>query len=242
MERALSPSDQPVQALFFDVFGTLVDWRTSIAREVERILEPLGYRLDWVAFADAWRGEYQPGMEEVRSGRIPFSKLDVLHRRNLERFMPRFGVRNLPEEAVHELTLAWHRLDAWPDVTAALKRLKKTFLLAPVSNGNISLMVDLARRNDFPWDAILGAEVAGDYKPKPRVYLAACEALGLAPAHCMMVAAHSNDLAAAAACGLATGHIARPDEYGPGTGETKPTVPVDLAGKDLRDLADRIGA
>lgn len=212
-----------------------------MAREAKRVLEPLGYNLDWAAFADAWRGEYQPGMEEVRSGRIPFGKLDVLHRRNLERFMPRFGVRNLSNDALHELTLAWHRLDAWVDVPPALKRLRTSFLLAPVSNGNISLMVDLARRNDFPWDAILGAEVAGDYKPKSRVYLAACEAFDLAPAECMMVAAHSSDLAAAAACGLRTGHIARPDEHGPGTGETRPTVPVDVAGGDLNDLAGKVG-
>jgi len=232
----------PIRAMFFDVFGTLVDWRTGVAREAERALRPLGYNLDWTAFADAWRDEYQPGMEEVRSGRIPFSKLDVLHRSNLERFMPRFGMRNLPDEVLRELTLAWHRLNAWPEVPAALKRLRKKFLLAPVSNGNISLMVDLARRNDFPWDAILGAEVAGDYKPMPRVYLAACEALNLAPAECMMVAAHSSDLAAAATCGLRTGHVARPDEYGPGTGETRPTVPVDAAGKNLSDLADKLGA
>jgi 2-haloacid dehalogenase len=231
-----------LQAMFFDVFGTLVDWRTGVAREAERVLKPLGHNLDWAAFADAWRGEYQPGMEEVRAGRIPFSKLDVLHRRNLERFLPQYGVRNLSDDVLHELTLAWHRLDAWPDVTPALKRLEKNFLLAPVSNGNISLMVDLARRNDFPWDAILGAEVACDYKPKPRVYVAACEAFDLEPGQCMMVAAHSSDLAAAAACGLRTGHIARPDEHGPGTGEVKPTVPVDAAGKDLGDLAKKLGA
>jgi 2-haloacid dehalogenase len=231
-----------IRAMFFDVFGTLVDWRTGVAREAERALRPLGYNLDWTAFADAWRAEYQPGMEEVRSGRIPFSKLDVLHRSNLERFVPRFGMHNLPDEVLRELTLAWHRLNAWPDVPDALKRLRKKFLLAPVSNGNISLMADLARRNDFPWDAILGAEVAGDYKPMPRVYLAACEALDLAPAECMMVAAHSSDLAAAATCGLRTGHVARPDEHGPGTGETRPTVPVDAAGKNLSDLADKLGA
>jgi 2-haloacid dehalogenase len=230
-----------VRAMFFDVFGTLVDWRAGVAREAEGVLGPLGYNLDWTAFADAWRAEYQPGMEEVRSGRIPFSRLDVLHRRNLERFMPRFGVRNLSNDVLHELTLAWHRLDAWVEVPQALKRLRKSFLLAPVSNGNISLMVDLARRNDFPWDAILGAEVAGDYKPKPRVYFAACEAFDLAPAECMMVAAHSSDLAAASACGLRTGHIARPDEHGPGTGETGPTVPVDAAGADLNDLAAKVG-
>ena len=230
-----------IRAMFFDVFGTLVDWRTGVAREAHRALGPLGYTLDWTRFADAWRAEYQPGMEEVRAGHIPFSKLDLLHRRNLERFMPRFGLTDLSESVRHELTLAWHRLDAWPDVPAALKRLQKKFLLAPVSNGNISLMVDLARRNSFPWDAILGAEIAGDYKPKPRVYLAACEAFDLDPAQCMMVAAHSNDLAAAAAYGLRTAHVARLGEYGPGTGERVSTVPVDFAAADLADLAGKLG-
>ena len=231
-----------LRALFFDVFGTLVDWRTSVAREAENILGSLGYRLDWPAFADAWRGEYQPGMEEVRAGRIPFSKLDVLQRRNLERILPRFGLQNLSEEVLDDLTLVWHRLDAWPDVPAALARLKRKFWIAPVSNGNISLMVDLARRNGFPWDAILGAEVAGDYKPKERVYLAACAAFDLAPAQCMMVAAHSSDLAAAAQCGLRTGHTARVNEYGPNTGEAAPKVTVDVAGKDLSELAGKLGA
>ena len=180
-------------------------------------------------------------MEEVRSGRQPFAKLDVLHRRNLERFLPRFGLQNLSDAVLHELTLAWHRLDAWPDVPAALARLKKKFWLAPVSNGNISLMVDLARRNQFPWDAILGSEIAGDFKPKPVVYLAACAAFDLAPAQCMMVAAHSKDLAAAAEQGLRTAHTARPNEYGPNTGEPAPTVTVDFAAKDLADLADKLG-
>src|SRR5919108_3254101 len=221
------------KALFFDVFGTLVDWRSGIARESERILEPRGHRLDWLAFADAWRKEYQPAMEEVRAGRIPFCKLDVLHRRNLERIMPRFGIAGLPETATHELNLAWHRLDGWPDTAPGLARLKVHCLLAPVSNGNVSLMVDLARRNNFPWDAILGAEVAGDYKPKPRVYLAACEAFDLPPGECMMVAAHTTDLVAAAKCGLRTGHVARPNEHGPGRGEAAPTASVDVAATSL---------
>ncbi len=230
-----------VRALFFDVFGTLVDFRTSVAREAERLLSPGGYRLDWPAFVDAWRAEYQPAMEEVRAGREPFAKLDVLHRRNLERILPRFGVPALPEEAMSELNLAWHRLDAWPDVPAALARLRQKFWLAPVSNGNISLMVDLARRNKFPWDAILGAEIARDFKPKPRVYLAACEALNLAPEQCMMVAAHSNDLAAAAALGLRAAHVSRPNEHGPNTGERAPSVKVDVAGADLNAVADKLG-
>lgn len=229
------------KALFFDVFGTLVNWRTSIAREAATVLEPLGHSLDWLAFADAWRGEYQPAMEEIRTGRLPFCKLDVLHRRNLERVLPRFGVSGLPEDTMRHLNLAWHRLDAWPDASPGLVRLKRQCMIAPVSNGNISLMVALARRNAFPWDAILGSEIAGDFKPKPRVYLAACEALDLQPGECMMVAAHSSDLAQAAKNGLRTGHIARPNEHGPGKGETAPSVPVDVAGADLEDLATRLG-
>jgi 2-haloacid dehalogenase len=231
-----------VKALFFDVFGTVVDWRTSIARESEAILKAKGYALDWIAFADAWRGEYQPAMEEVRTGTIPFSKLDVLHRRNLERILPRFNVSGLDEATMRHLNKAWHRLDGWPDSTPGLARLHSKFLLAPVSNGNIALMANLARHNGFPWDAILGAEIAGDYKPKPRVYLASAEAFDCAPAECMMVAAHSSDLAAAAAAGLKAAHVARPNEYGPGTGEAGPKVPVDVAATSFVDLADKLGA
>ena len=230
-----------VKALFFDVFGTLVDWRTSIAREAETLLKPQGFSLDWLAFADAWRGEYQGGMDEVRSGRIPFSKLDVLHRRNLERIIPRFGLDKLAEADSAALNLAWHRLDAWPDVPGGLARLKRDYWLAPVSNGNISLMVDLARRNNLPWDAVLGSEIAHDYKPKPGVYLAAAEAFDLPPAQCMMVAAHTNDLMAAAKLGLRTGHIARPNEHGPGKGENAPREPVDIAARGLEDLAEKLG-
>jgi 2-haloacid dehalogenase len=214
-----------VKALFFDVFGTLVDFRTSVAREAEALLGPLGIDIEWLAFADAWRGEYQAALEAVRSGSIPFCRLDVLHRRNLERILPRFGISNLSEDVARELNLAWHRLDAWPDVPPALRRLRRRFLLAPVSNGNISLMLDLARRNEFPWDGNLGAEVARDYKPKPRAYLAACEDFDLEPEHCVMVAAHTNDLLAAAQCGLRTAHVARPNEHGPGRGEGAPTAP-----------------
>jgi 2-haloacid dehalogenase len=232
----------PAKALFFDVFGTLVDWRSGVAREAARLLEPLGHSVDWLAFADAWREEYQPSMDEVRAGRVPFCKLDLLHRRNLERILPRFGLAGLPEAALRELNLAWHRLDGWPDAAPGLARLKQRFLIAPVSNGNISLMVDLARRNGFPWDAILGAETAGDYKPKPRVYLAACAAFDLAPGDCVMVAAHSSDLAAAAECGLRTAHIARPNERGPGQGEAAPKGPVDYAAVSVQDLAGELSS
>jgi 2-haloacid dehalogenase len=229
-------------ALFFDVFGTLVDYRSGIAREAELTLKPLGIDLDWLAFADAWRDEYQPAMEDVRAGRAVFSKLDLLHRQNLDRILPRFGIAGLAEDAARKLNLAWHRLDAWPDVPRGLARLKARFMLAPVSNGNISIMVDLARRNNFPWDAILGAETAGDYKPKPRVYLSACDAFDLPPGDCMMVAAHTNDLLAAAKCGLRTVHVARPDERGAGRGEAHPLAPVDVAASSLEDLAAKLGA
>jgi 2-haloacid dehalogenase len=230
-----------VKALFFDVFGTLVDWRTSIAREAEALLKPKAGTLDYFAFAGAWRGEYQGALEEVRAGRIGFCKLDILHRRNLELTLKRFDIGNLTEDEKRNFNLAWHRLDAWPDVPTGLARLKRGYVIAPVSNGNISLMVDLARRNGFPWDVILGAEIADDYKPKPRVYLAAAETLDLRPEACMMVAAHFSDLAAAAALGLRTAHVARPNEHGPGRGEAAPTIAVDLAVKSVEELAAKLG-
>jgi 2-haloacid dehalogenase len=236
----MAESAQP-KALFFDVFGTLVNWRSGVAREAQRVLGTHNKSVDWVAFADAWRDQYQPGMEEVRSGRQSFAKLDVLHRRNLERILPRFHLADLSDDVKRELNLAWHRLDGWPDVASALARLRKKFLLAPCSNGNIALMADVARHNNWHWDAILGSEVAGDFKPKPRVYLAACEAFNLAPAECMMVAAHTRDLVAASQCGLQTAHVARPDEYGPNTGEIAPTAKVGYAAKDLADLASQLG-
>jgi 2-haloacid dehalogenase len=231
-----------VKALFFDVFGTLVDWRSSISREAEAILGPIGYRLDWERFADAWRNEYQPAMEKVRSGQIPFCKLDVLHLHNLEQILPRFGIAGLDNARKHDLNLAWHRLDAWPDTAPGLLRLKRRFMIAPVSNGNISLMVALARRNSLPWDAILGSEIAGDFKPKPRVYLAACEALDLPVEACMMVAAHANDLRAAAACGLQTAFISRPIERGAGSAPSAIPDNVDHVATSVTDLADQLGA
>jgi 2-haloacid dehalogenase len=235
------PQVRPLRALVFDVFGTLVDWRTSIAREARSILGLEAGDAD--AFADAWRAQYQPAMEAVRSGALPFSKLDVLHRHNLDRVLADRGLDGVTEATRVQLNLAWHRLDAWPDVAPGLVRLRERFRIAPCSNGNISLMVDLARRNGFPWDAILGAEVARDYKPKPAVYLAAAAAFDCEPAETLMVAAHSSDLAAAAAAGLRTAFVARPDEKGPGGGgETSPAVPVGHAVASLVELAELLGA
>ena len=237
---AVAPGE--LRALVFDVFGTLVDWRGSIAREARELLAPRGVSAEWHGFADAWRAQYQPAMEEVRSGKIPFSKLDVLHRRNLDVVLKDFAIHDLDEAVRVHLNLAWHRLDAWPDVAPGLQRLRERFRIAPCSNGNVSLMVDLARRNGLPWDAILGAEFARDYKPKAVVYQQAAIAFDCEPAQVLMVAAHSNDLAAAAAAGLRTAHIARPDEKGPGRGERGPSVAVDFAARDLLDLADQLDA
>jgi len=231
-----------VQALFFDVFGTVVDWRGGVACEAEKTLKPLGYSLDWFDFADAWRGEYQTGMDDVRLGRVPFIKLDIIHRHMLDKIRPRFGLEKLDEATQAELNLAWHRLDGWQDAGPGFARLRTRLMLCPCSNGNIAIMADIGRRNDFRWHAILGSEIARDFKPKPRVYLDSVEALNLKPANCMMVAAHSGDLAAAAAQGLRTAHVARPGEHGPkNTGEAEPKVPVDIAAKSFGELAEKLG-
>ena len=230
-----------VKALVYDVFGTCVDWRTGVARDAERILKPLGYTIEWLAFADAWRALYQPTMEEVRSGRQPYVALDILHRRMLDQIRPRFGLQKIDSKVADDLNLAWHRLDTWPDVGPGLARLKRRFILAPCSNGNIALMVDLARRNGIPWDAILGADIARDFKPKAAVYLLTAAALNLQPREVMMVAAHSDDLRQAAVSGLRTAHVARPGENGPGTGESTPRVPVDIAATSMEDLARQLG-
>jgi 2-haloacid dehalogenase len=230
-----------VKALFFDVFGTLVDWRSGVAAATESVLRPLGIVLDWIAFADAWRDQYQPAMEAVRSGGIAYTKLDVLHRRTLQKILPQFGLEDLGDIELDRLTLAWHQLDAWPDVQAGLSRLRQRYLIAPVSNGNTSLMCDLARRNDLRWDAILGADYARAFKPMNEVYLAAAEAFNLVPAQCLMCAAHASDLKAAAANGMRTAYIARPLER-PGSWESAPAFIVDVSAASVLDLALQLGA
>lgn len=219
-----------VRALIFDVFGTLVDWRTSVAKGCDAILRPQGVSIDAVALAHAWRAQYQAAMQEVRSGRLAFCPLDVLHRRNLDLALDTLGLSHqVPGPTRDALNRVWHRLDAWPDVGARLRQWRESYLLAPCSNGNISLMVDLARHNGWHWDAILGAEIARDYKPQPVVYQSACRALDLLPEQVMMVAAHSDDLQAAARCGLRTAFWPRPDEFGPqGGAQTQPGIPVDV--------------
>ncbi|WP_336490750.1 haloacid dehalogenase type II [Methylobacterium nigriterrae] len=230
-----------IRALIFDVFGTLVDWRSGVAREAEHLLRPTAPVLDGGAFADAWRARYQPSMETVRSGARPYVDLDVLHGESLPGVIAQFGIGSVPEPVCRSLILAWHRLDAWPEVPAAMARLRESHLLAPVSNGPVRLMADLARRNGIVFDAVLGAGYSRDYKPKPALYRDAVEALGFTAAETLMVAAHSDDLAAAACHGLSTAHVARPREHGPAGGETAPCLPVTYAARDLADLADQLG-
>ena len=231
-----------IRALVFDVFGTLVDWRSGVAREAERLLAPYAAALDGGAFADAWRARYGPSMEPVRSGARPYRDLDALQGETLPEVLAAFGIAGVPDAVRADLVRAWHRLDAWPEVPEAMARLRADHWLAPVSNGPVRLMVDLARRNGLGFDAILGADHSRDYKPKPALYRDAVAALGFPAAETLMVAAHSDDLAAAAEHGLPTAHVARPTEHGPAGGEAAPRVPVTYAAADLVDLARQLGA
>jgi len=201
-------------ALLFDVFGTCVDWRAAIAREVARAALAKGKRFDFFAFADDWRANYQPSMEVVRSGKRPYAKLDTLHRETLVDLLAKYGLP-LSEPEIDDLNFAWHRLDPWPDTVAGLTRLKKRYLLSPLSNGNVRLLVDMARHAKLPWDTVLSTEVFKGYKPQPQTYLGACDMFGCEPGQVMMVAAHNNDLLAAQKLGLQTAFVPRPTEYGP---------------------------
>ena len=233
-----------VQALVFDIFGTVVDWRTGIAREAAAFLARHAPAADPYAFADAWRERYSPSMEEVRSGRRPFTRLDVLHRENLASILPSFGLdpASVPVAELDMLNLAWHRLDPWPDSVPGLGRLKRRFIIAPLSNGNIRLMIDMAKRAGLPWDAILGAEVAQAYKPAAEAYLRTADVLMLKPEQICLVAAHNGDLAAARRCGLRTAFIARPTEHGPSqTTDLAPTERWDVVAANMEDLADQLG-
>lgn len=231
-----------LQALIFDVFGTLVDWRSGIARQVGAAFARKGVPVDAAGFADAWRGQYQPAMERVRTGARGYVPLDDLHRENLETVLAAAGHASLfaPDE-LRALARAWERLDPWPDVAPGLAALRRHALLAPCSNGSIALMAHLARHARLAWDCILGAEIARDYKPRPAVYRAACAALRLPPTAVTMVAAHNSDLAAARAAGLGTAFLPRPAEHGPGqTRDLAPTEEWDLVAEDLEDLARRV--
>lgn len=231
-------------ALLFDVFGTVVDWRAGIARDAAPFLARHGIAMDPAAFADAWRDRYQPAMQAVRSGARPFTRLDTLHRENLEGVLRDAGAdpARIPAAELDDLNRAWHRLDPWPDAVPGLLRLKARFVIAPLSNGNVALLLNMARRAGLPWDAIMGAEVAQAYKPQPEAYLRTAEILGVPPEACMLVAAHNSDLAAARRCGFGTAFIPRPTEHGPGQAiDLTPEEPWDLVAGSFTELADLLG-
>jgi 2-haloacid dehalogenase len=204
-----------VQALLFDVFGTVVDWRTSIIEDLGRFAAEKGIKADWAAFADEWRGLYQPAMDDVRTGRRPWTILDVLHRESLDKLAGKYGLDGLSEADKDHVNRVWHRLKPWPDSVAGLTRLKTRFIIGTLSNGNVGLLTRMAKFGGLPWDVILGAEPARAYKPQAQAYLGSAALLNLAPGHVMLVAAHNGDLAAAASAGLRTAFVARPKEYGP---------------------------
>jgi 2-haloacid dehalogenase len=232
-----------VRALVFDVFGTVVDWRSSVIDEVERLARAKKLTVDGAKFAEAWRGGYAPAMTRVRTGQLPWTKLDDLHRMILDGLLPQFGMTSLSPDEIGNLNRVWHRLKPWPDAVSGLTRLKKRFVIAPLSNGNIALMTNMAKFGGLPWDCILGAELVRHYKPDREVYQSAADFLGLRLDEVMMVAAHLPDLRAAKGVGLRTAFVPRPMEQGPqGKPDLQPDDSVDLTAPDFNALAGALGA
>jgi 2-haloacid dehalogenase len=241
----LAPELKKVKALVFDTFGTIVDWRGSVTAEGMAWGKAKGLQIDWAQFADRWRLGYRPAMDKVRKGQIPWTRLDDLHRMILEDLLKEYKIQGLTEEEKVHWTYVWRRLKPWPDSVEGLTRLKKKYVIAPLSNGNIALMANLAKHGGLPWDAILGAELAKHYKPDREVYLSAAYYLDLKPEEVMMVAAHVGDLQAARSCGLRTGFIYRPNEFGGGSaGKPDKAQPgdFDVVSVSAIDLAQQLGA
>ena len=233
--------DDP-KALVFDVFGTVVDWRSTIIREGEALGREKNIYVDWGAFADAWRSRYAPSMDRVRRGEIPWTKLDDLHRVSLEELLAEFGLEGLSCAEKDHFNRVWHRLDPWPDAVEGLTRLRHRYIIAPLSNGNVALLTNMARRAGLPWDLVLSAELVRHYKPDPETYLMPPLLLDLEPEQVMMVAAHVYDLRSARNYGLRTAYVPRPLEFGPGVESEPPDPAFDLVAGDFVELADRLGA
>ena len=231
-----------VKALIFDVFGTVVDWRGSIIAQSSAFGKARGIERDWAAFADTWRSKYSPFMDKVRTGELPWTNLDALHRMALEEVLAEFEIDGLDDAEKAEVNFFWHRLRPWADSVPGLYRLKHGYVIAPMSNGNIALMTNMAKNGGLPWDCILGAEVAKHYKPDPESYLTAVELLGLRPEQVMMTAAHQGDLLSAQKVGLRAGFVPRPMEHGPDvTPDPTPDPSFDVAATDFVDLARQMG-
>jgi 2-haloacid dehalogenase len=230
-----------VKALAFDVFGTVVDWRGSIIREGLALGRRKRLKVDWPAFADAWRAGYRPAMARVRSGELPWTKIDDLHRMILDDLLQRFPLGRLSADEIAHLNRVWHRLRPWPDARAGLAKLKRRHVIATLSNGNVALLTNLAKHARLPWDCILSAEVVRHYKPDPATYLGAADLLGVKPGELMMVAAHKDDLHAARACGLKTAFVPRPREHGPQAAPDVSREPAfDVHARDFNDLARQL--
>lgn len=230
-----------VEALTFDVFGTVVDWRASIIRDGELLTRRSGLEVNWPRFADRWRAGYGPAMNQVRTGELPWLKIDDLHRRILDQLVGEFDLGELPEEEIQDLNRVWHRLIPWPDSVLGLSRLKADYVIATLSNGNVSLLTHMAKNAGLPWDCVLSSELAGQYKPDPEVYLKAADLLSLPIDRVMMVAAHKSDLHAARAVGMRTAYVPRPLEYGPDVErDLAPDPEFDVVAEDFIDLADQL--
>jgi 2-haloacid dehalogenase len=231
------------RALAFDVFGTVVDWRSSIIAELEEFGRKHGLQRDWPTFADDWRAGYVPAMDRVRRGELPWTRIDDLHRMILGELLAGAGIVSVGDEDVDELNRAWHRLDPWPDAVRGLTRLRERFLITTLSNGNVSLLTNMAKRSGLPWDCVISAELFHHYKPDPQAYLGCADLLDVPPDQLMLVAAHPSDLRAARGAGLMTAFVARPLEYGPGRRpQTVEDDEFDFAATDFLDLAEKLSA
>jgi 2-haloacid dehalogenase len=230
-----------VRAIVFDTFGTIVDWRGSLINSLKLFGAEHGLEVSWEKLADRWRAAYVPSMDRVRRGELPWTILDDLHQAALIELLPEFGIASLPESELHSLTRCWHRLSPWPDAVEGLLRLRQKYIIGPLSNGNLSLLVNLAKFAELPWDVVFGADLFRHYKPDPETYLGVCGFLGLRPEQLMMAAAHNYDLAAARELGLRTAFLPRPFEHGPGqTTDLSPEQPWDVIAADVVDLADKL--
>ena len=246
-EGADSPQGQKdtalIEALLFDTFGTVVDWRTSLIRRFERFASENGLTADWAALVDDWRAEYQPGMDAVRSGKHPWTSLEQLHRESLDKLLPRYGLGRLGEDQRRQLVLGWHFLDPWPDAVAGLQRLKQKYIIGTLSNGGVRLLADMARFAGLPWDVIFSSDLFRHYKPDPSVYLGAAELLDTQPDRIMLVAAHNYDLAAARKHDMKTAFVARPTEYGARQSKDfKAEADWEIIVRDFLELADKLRA
>lgn len=232
-----------LKALAFDVFGTVVDWRSSIIGELEGFGRTHGVDADWPAMADGWRAGYAPAMNRVRGGELPWTRIDDLHRMILDELLAAAGITSIAEDDVDHLNRAWHRLDPWPDSVAGLARLKERFVITTLSNGNVSLLTNMAKRAGLPWDCVISAELFGHYKPDKEAYLGCADLLGVQPEELMLVAAHPSDLRAARDVGLRTAFVSRPREYGPNQRPPKMSDgEFNFTARDFADLADQLGA